>query len=310
MGIKVVTYGGKIGWALRTRFSGVTSGLYLNTQYAFRKSLFKKYIDHFNRTGGKEQPCLVSIETINRCNSTCDFCPANRNAETRPFMRMEEDLFRKIIAELRDWDYAGYLNLYVNNEPLMDKDIEDRYAYAKQMLPKAKMLLYTNGLLMTKERFLKLAPVVDTMIINNYAETLKLHKNIAEIYEFAKNDPTLREKDITIQIRYIHEILSNRAGSAPNRKAMKTQHKICVMPFTDMTIYPDGRCGLCCSDVLEQTTLGDCTKETLQEIWANPRYQKTREVIGRDREDWPFCRGCDFVDSGIRNTFMNSKMLF
>ena len=80
MGIKVVTYGGKIGWALRTRFSGVTSGLYLNTQYAFRKSLFKKYIDHFNRTGGKEQPCLISIETINRCNSTCDFCPANRNA--------------------------------------------------------------------------------------------------------------------------------------------------------------------------------------------------------------------------------------
>ena len=51
-------------------------------------------------------------------------------------------------------------------------------------------------------------------------------------------------------------------------------------------------------------------RNTLQEIWANPRYQKTREVIGRDREDWPFCRGCDFVDSGIRNTFMNSKMLF
>ena len=224
MGIKVVTYGGKIGWFLRTHFSGITSGLYLQTQYALRKSLFEKYIDHFNAAGGKEQPCLISIETIHRCNRTCDFCPANRNAETRPFMRMEEDLFRKIIGELRDWDYQGYLNLYVNNEPLMDKNIEERYAWAKQMLPKAKMLLYTNGLLMTKERFLKLAPVVDTMIINNYAEWLELHPNIKEIYEFAKNDPALKEKDITIQIRYIHEILTNRAGSAPNRKAMKAQH--------------------------------------------------------------------------------------
>ena len=89
---------------------------------------------------------------------------------------------------------------------------------------------------------------------------------------------------------------------------MKSQHKICIMPFTDMTVFPDGRCGLCCSDVLERTTLGDCTKETLQEIWENPRYRKVREVVGKDREDWPFCRGCDFVDSGIRNAFMKSRL--
>ncbi len=45
----------------------------------------------------KEIPRIVSVETTNRCNAKCDFCPnssLSRNRQT-----MEQDLFEKIIDD-------------------------------------------------------------------------------------------------------------------------------------------------------------------------------------------------------------------
>lgn len=309
--IKCVTYGGKLGWFLRKKYSKYTSYAYLEVQYLMRKSLFKKYVIFFNSNLQKNitnLPCLISIETINRCNSTCSFCPANRNNDKRPFARMEESLFHKIIEELAELKYDGYLNLYVNNEPFIDVRIEDWYRYAKEHLPLAKMLLYTNGTLITKERFDKIIPYIDKMIINNYSEDLKLHRNIKELYDYIKESGKYNEKDITIQIRYIEEILTNRAGAAPNKSKKKNNGKICVMPFTDFTIYPNGTVGLCCSDALEKTNYGNLNTTSLYAIWNSDTYRELREKIGVNRDNYAFCKGCDFVDAGIRNQFMKSKM--
>lgn len=311
MAIKCVTYGGKLGWFLRKHFSKYTSAAYLEYQHIARKRLFTRYRDEFNANTEPEckyMPCLISIETINRCNSTCSFCPANRYEDKRPFQKMSEELFHKLIAELEEEDYSGYLNLYVNNEPFMDVRIEDWYKYAKEHLPRAKMLLYTNGLLLNRERFDKIIPYIDKMIINNYSEDLKLHENLKELYEYVKKDPELNKKDITIQIRYIKEILTNRAGEAPNKKGKKAVHKMCMMPFTDLTVYPDGKVGLCCNDAREKTCLGDVSKTTMKEVWNSQRYKVLREKIGKDRSDFPFCKECDFVDAGIRNDFMKAAL--
>lgn len=310
--ISCTTYGGKLGWFLRKNFSKYTSRVYLELQYQMRKKLFRAYIDLFHKKEAVQEtylPCLISIETINRCNSTCEFCPANRNAEMRPLKKMTEELFHKIIAELKEADYDGYLNLYVNNEPFMDIRIEEWYKYAGEQLPHAKMLLYTNGLLVTMDRFKKIIPYIDKMIINNYSENLELHPNIRELYDFVRNTPEYWDKDIIIQIRYIKEILTNRAGTAPNRHKMKRNRRICIMPFTDFTIYPDGKVGLCCSDALEKTNYGNVAEQSLLEIWTGKQYKILRQLIGRDRSTYSFCECCDFVDAGIRNTFMRNKIL-
>lgn len=312
--IRCVTYGGKLGWFLRKHFSWITSDLYLNWQYLVRRKLFRSYIEFFNeeyKVGRIINPCLVSIETINRCNSTCSFCPANRYSETRPFAKMNEQLFKKIIGDLREMNYSGYLNLYVNNEPLMDVRIEEWYIYAKEQLPNAKMLMYTNGTLLNRDRFEKIIPVIEKMIINNYSETLHVHDNLKEIVSLVKSKKEYWSKDITIQIRYIREILTNRAGEAPNKHKEKRSlwnHMTCIMPYTDVTIFPDGTIGLCCSDVLEKTNYGNVRDESLQEIWQSEAYHKLRRVIGRDRQDYNFCKGCDFVDAGIRNEFMKENL--
>ena len=66
--------------------------------------------------------------------------------------------------------------------------------------------------------------------------------------------------------------------------------------------------GLCCSDALEKTNYGDVADTSLWEIWQNSKYVKLRFLIGRDRGDYHFCKGCDFFDAGIRNTFIKSKL--
>lgn len=309
--IKCVTYGGRLGWIIRKKFSPLTSWAYLWAQQIIRKNLFKDYIRYFNReseNGNIPLPCLISIETVNRCNSTCSFCPANKYSDKRPFMKMSEELFKKIISELEEWEYDGYLNLYVNNEPFIDDRIEDWYSYAQSHLPKAKMLLYTNGTLMTKERFEKIAPHIDKMVINNYSERLKLHDNLMEVYELVKNNPKYYDLDITIQIRYINEVLTNRAGEAPNKKKAKSVNNLCIMPYTDFTIFPDGTVGLCCNDAREKTNLGNVLNSELMEIWKSTHYSELRKAIGTSRELYDFCKGCDFVDAGIRNMFMKTKL--
>lgn len=309
--IKCVTYAGRIGWILRKHFSKYTSFAYLEVQYALRKNLFKKYVEAFHKQQKSDNtwlPCLISIETINRCNSTCSFCPANRTSDRRPFAKMEEGLFYKIIQQLAEAEYNGYLNLYVNNEPFMDTRIEEWYQYAKENLPKAKMLLYTNGTLVTPDRFRKIIPYIDKMIINNYTENYKIHDNIQDIITIVKSEKEYWDKDITVQIRFIQEILTNRAGGAPNKQKVKQGGKICIMPFTDFTIYPDGTVGLCCSDALEKTNLGNVNEKRIIEIWNSAEYRKLREMIGVNRDKYSFCKGCDFVDAGIRNGFMKMKL--
>lgn len=226
--IKCVTYAGRVGWFLRKHFSKYTSQVYLEVQYTLRKRLFQKYVRAFTvqqNSGDAWMPCLISIETINRCNSTCSFCPANRKEDRRPFAKMEEGLFHKIIHELEEAAYDGYLNLYVNNEPFMDTRIEEWYRYAKEHLPKAKMLLYTNGTLMTSDRFRKIIPYIDKMIINNYTENYKIHDNIQKIIELVKAKKKYWNKDITVQIRFIQEILTNRAGGGSEQSENKRKRK-------------------------------------------------------------------------------------
>ncbi len=309
--IKCTTYGGKIGWFLRKHFSQYTSYAYLKLQFALRRKLYKNYIKLFNQRAAENNcflPCLISVETINRCNSSCSFCPANIKNEARPFQKMDEALFKKIIAELKELNYSGYLNLYVNNEPFMDKRIEDWYRYAKEQLPQAKMLLYTNGTLLTEERFRKIIPYIDKMIINNYTTTMSLHENVQKLFDFVKNTKEYQDKDITIQIRYINEILTNRSGAAPNKKELMYNNEICIMPFTDFTIYPNGNVGLCCSDATEKTCLGNIKNETIFSVWTGKTYQNLREKIAGGRSNYPFCKGCDFVDAGIRNMFIKQQL--
>lgn len=103
-------------------------------------------------------------------------------------------------------------------------------------------------------------------------------------------------------MRYLQEVLTNRAGSSPNKKATEKEYtQSCLLPFTDLWITPNGKVGICCCDNLEVTDLGDLNTQTLRECWSGPKITAVRKAVAQGRNHYPFCKNCDFIDAGFRN---------
>ncbi|ADL34904.1 radical SAM domain-containing protein [Butyrivibrio proteoclasticus B316] len=133
----------------------------------------------------------IEIETINRCNGICSFCPVNRNDDPREKAVMSVELFKDIIGQLEEMQYSGRLTTFSNNEPLLDDRIIEFNKYAKEHLPKARIHMYTNGTLFTLDKFKELVEVLDELIIDNYNQELQLIKPVKEIVEYCEAHPEL-----------------------------------------------------------------------------------------------------------------------
>lgn len=310
MSIRIHNFMGVFGWTMQKWFPMLASNAYLKLQFASRRKSQDAYIKYFMESEKVPYPLVVNIETINRCNSTCAFCTANRNAEKRPFKKIDEKLFYSIIDQLADWGFKGHLTLYGNNEPWIDTRIVEFHKYCREKLPDSFIFMSTNGLILDIDKVKSVIPYVDQLIINNYCEDMKLHPNIKEIYDYVKKNPDeFKDVEILIQMRYMNAVLTNRAGSAPNKKNdTKIVKETCLMPFTDMFIFPDGRMGICCCDNFEVTNLADLNEIPLKDAWESDEYKKLRDIIKDGRQNYSFCKFCDFIDAGLRMDAVNDVL--
>lgn len=236
----------------------------------------------------------IEIETINRCNGGCTFCPVNRHNDPRPFKLMDESLFSSIIQQLQSMNYSGSIGLYSNNEPLLDKRLFNFLQIARTALPLAKLYLFTNGSLLTIENFQELTKYLDTLIIDNYNDDLALNERIEKIHDYHSQNPTKAE--VFIYLRKENEILTNRSGQANNRTKSKLKLKsACMYPFEQVVIRPDGKLSLCCNDATGKMTMGDLTKDTLLNIWNGEKYRDIRKKMIQNRSFNYLCKDCDVV---------------
>ncbi len=248
----------------------------------------------------EKQPLFhhIEVETINRCNGVCSFCPVNRNVDPRKEAIMSEEMFYNIVEQLAEIDYSGRFTTFSNNEPLLDDRIIEWNRYAREKLPKARMHLFTNGTLLTLEKFVALTEILDELIIDNYQQELKLIKPCQEIQRYCEEHPELKKK-VTIVLRKPKEILTSRGGDAPNRQNLADYGKErCVLPYKQIIVRPDGKISLCCNDALGKYTLGDLSRERLLDIWYGPRFQMVRKCLYEGRENWGNCRFCDNFSVG------------
>jgi radical SAM protein with 4Fe4S-binding SPASM domain len=236
----------------------------------------------------------VEIETINRCNGNCGFCPVNHKQDPRHFKKMSKELFFKIINELASINFEHGVNLYSNNEPLLDTRIYEFAEYAKSKLPSAQVIIYTNGTLLTVEKFKRLIESLDFLVIDNYCNDYKLKPNLLEVARFIDSRPDLWKKTDLI-IRYEKELLTTRGGQAPNayHKHKNPISVGCRQLSNQMIIRPDGKVSLCCNDALGTVTLGDVKTEGLVEIWNKPATRSIRRNVLRSRTYFEICKGCD-----------------
>ncbi len=251
--------------------------------------------DLFGSLGGvADKPFHVEIETINKCNSTCAFCPVNRHADPRPRQVMSEALFRRIIDELAEWGYDRVVNLFSNNEPFLDKRIFAFAEYARDRLPDAFIQIISNGTALNIEKAEKILPFLSRMVINNYGARYVLHDNVQAIVDHLDaNRPELAGK-LVVGLRRLSEFKTNRGGNAPNRKPKTAAYNSrCAYPFFQMVIRPDGKVSLCCNDALGQVTMGDVDAASIREVWTGKAYQELRQTMTQGRGGIGLCKACD-----------------
>lgn len=258
-------------------------------------------INNMLKKSGKDAVWLstIEIETINRCNNDCSFCPANRNRDVRQPQKMEESLFKKIIDELAEMHYSGRVDLFSNDEPLLDDRIFDFLQYAAEKLPDAYHSLFTNGILLNEEKLDRLTEYLDYLRINNYNDNLELNSNILEL---TQKDVDEKNCLIEIEVRKKTQKLLNRGGLSPNNESSSSYKSACILPFIQMVIRPDGSVSRCCQDVYGNETFGNVKEQTIKEVWYGPKLTAFRQkMTAGERDSIPFCRDCDLC--GLVNRY-------
>ncbi len=91
-------------------------------------------------------PSVIQVQTINRCNGSCGFCPYSYTIHLQERRVMEDALFTKIADECAaEKDLHDFVPMS-KNEPLLDVKLERRVAeFKSKALPHQMVELVTNG---------------------------------------------------------------------------------------------------------------------------------------------------------------------
>jgi hypothetical protein len=171
-----------------------------------------------------------------------------------------------IVQQLGDLEYDGTLSLYDNNEPLLDKRMFEFAKLTRELVPRARLCIFTNGTLLTIDAFKRLIPVLDKLVIDNYSDALTMHANVRKVADYWRKNQ-IPGKEVRIIIRRETEVLTSRAGAAPNRKEVPPIQSSCLLPFVQMAVRPSGELGRCCADALGTRILGNLSSQSILDAW-------------------------------------------
>lgn len=263
-----------------------------------KDKIFSQYIEHYidQIITQPNFPLFnkIEIETYNKCNNTCSFCPVSLGHDKRIPHLMKRELFDSIINQLAQLDYRGVICLYSNNEPLLDKRMPEFLRVTREKLPNAFILFYTNGLLLTLKLLQILLDNTNFLYINCYMAEKNLPERIKRVQEYLIREHIPSHK-VEIHLRNQTEYLSTRAGNAPNRIHPACLRSKCILPFSQIVIRPSGKVSLCCNDAYGEHTLGDLNNESLLQVWHSNPFQILREQMIRGRAGHPTCKKCDML---------------
>jgi hypothetical protein len=221
----------------------------------------------------KQSVNYIEIETFTFCNRKCWFCP---NAEM-PFRQdkagnqyMDEQLYLRILSDLRSVEYEGQIQFGRYNEPLADRVILKNIKLAREHCPKSWIYTHTNGDYLTRDYLDELSAAglsricLQTYLGNDdrYDEARivarqeqQLRKLGLKIKQTLFSAPNVRHfhltdypgLQLTIDARNFDEIGSDRGGLVKLNVAAHVRTDPCMLPFTSMYIDWTGDTVPCCN---------------------------------------------------------------
>jgi len=283
------------------------------------------------RSAHMDYPRTVSIETVGRCNATCNFCPAPELE--RKHLAMPEALFRKIIVDLKAIPRDVPLNINTNvvNEPFMDKKMFARLRYINEQLPQARIQIYSNFNVMPKGFMASFRKISNfgSLNVSFNAATKADYESIMHI-DFNRTVNHLRtfmaenRKDRILQTPVILSRVADNTKTddlyVDQCRALFSEFEMGVdflprikpritwlgdthvkqgpIPYflpcdawLDINIMCTGLVPHCCIDAKGKHPIGDVSKHSVLEIYNSPGFRKLREQHPQ-REGLNPCGGC------------------
>jgi len=273
----------------------------------------------------------IQIQTTSYCNAKCITCPYPETSSEQSMGIMSPDLFKEIVDQLAGRGVER-TSLFLMNEPLVDRRLEDLTAHLKERVPETVATIITNGTLLDGDRARALANAgmgeisvsVNGFSADSYEETMSglgFDRIVANLLEVAAaqaagelgtmevrvvaldmGDAAQRAEEFSDRIGlpvYLKPV-TNRAGSVdvdsldawPERSRIR---RPCQRPFVKAYVLFDGTMVLCNCDWQRTTVIGKVGEQTLEELWRSPILDKirTQHATGCVPPD-STCGGCDY----------------
>jgi MoaA/NifB/PqqE/SkfB family radical SAM enzyme len=234
----------------------------------------------------------VEIEISTACNLRCRYCPNSISDRglVKNNRQMPTALFNRLIDELSEIGFAGEFHPHLYNEPLLDDRLSDLLQYVRKKLEGCKIALFTNGLLLTLDKYLELAACgVDSICVTRHQSADPPH--IAAIFRHRENHGDDNVKLDYVQEGLDEEILFNRGGAIPLKEVYNITRR-CTWPSYYLTINYKGDVLLCCNDYFGTFPIGNVMHHSIMEVWGKTCNKLLREHLSKDVSKINLCRKC------------------
>lgn len=277
----------------------------------------------------------VAMQTIDSCNNKCYMCPYSITYHTGK--EISDEVFLKFISSLKEYmDYHKLdivkFDMFLQNEPLLDKNLFKRIKFIKQVIPGSKFEISSNGLLIHKYEH-DLIKYVDYHFYNiggwdaqsyNISHRVNIDQDYFDrMMKTAERIKSQFDKGMVIITRFNKDKVEDvekpeewyirdysRGGILSNETLYHDKIYGCYWKkhkFWNMLV--DGTLILCFQDWRRQTVLGNINHQSLIEIEKSElRKAYIDKVEGRISEKDFICKKCELALGD--NKFVNQDKLW
>lgn len=290
--------------------------------FSYSNSVINSYFNTF--------PKAVQVQTSNKCNAACTFCPYNHTEAKKKFEIMEWKIYKKIIDECSEHNVQQILPFFLN-EPLLNKELIRYINYAKEKNPNSAVKIFTNGSLLTNIKSKELLDSkIDEVIFSFNGSTKEEYESVMkplkfdEIKEKITNFIRLKGKNkkpaiaihmlklglsdsslnkirdywnnIGVTVHFLK--YENRAGNVQDyniANSTSVRKVPCDRLLNQIYIMVNGDVVLCCADWKNEVILGNIRNQSVYSIWNDKkRMEYVMAHLESNFSDLKLCDICNF----------------
>jgi hypothetical protein len=285
-------------------------------------------------------PEHINLETSDRCTRRCAFCPTQRDRDkSGPVRFIDDAVVAGVVDDLARvaWHFRGgpppppsslalaptllgasdrrpllKISLQWIDEPLVNPALEQRAQQLRAALPFARLLLQTNGDLLTAARADALRSNFDAIVVNAYSRSahqrlLGLGLDVvwaprprgAPAQPPPHQSPGRLKRPLSVDedrrreaVWHINEKFHDDAWVWTSRHQPRNAR--CTHLFTEVAIGHDGAVYICCRDSEKAHPVGTIGADGLLAAYNSAAATTLRQHMERGRRDRiAMCAGCD-----------------